>query len=89
MIETTIQFILSLITLFVKFLGDININLFGYSFSFYSFILASIIILVFASGLIAVIKRAGSSYVSAVSRASKYSKESNSSEPTTSKNRGL
>ena len=38
MIEATINFIISLIGIFVKFLGSIEINLFGYSFSFYSFI---------------------------------------------------
>ena len=74
MIEATINFIISLIGIFVKFLGSIEINLFGYSFSFYSFILASILILVFVGGLIAVTKKAGSLFLSSFDKT--YSKAS-------------
>lgn len=68
MIEATINFIISLIGIFVKFLSSIEINLFGYTFSFYSFILASILIFVFVGGLIIVTRKAGGLFLSSVDK---------------------
>ena len=60
MIEATIHFIVSLIQLFVKFLSNIEITLYGYTFSFYSFFLASVIILAVVGIAINSIRTVGS-----------------------------
>ena len=64
MIQAVIQFILSCFSVFVKFLGSIEIDLFGFTFSFWSFVICSIIVLVFVTGIISVSKRAGSMLIS-------------------------
>ena len=73
MFQAIIDFILSLFKLFVKFLSSIEINLFGFTFSFYSFVLASTLILVFVSGFIAIISKAGSSFVNSIHAISRHS----------------
>lgn len=59
MIESTIHFIISLVKVFVKFLSDIEITLYGYTFSFYSFFLASVLILAIVGIAINSIRMAG------------------------------
>lgn len=60
MIETTIHFIISLFEIIVKFLSDIEITIYGHNFSFYSFFLASILILAIVGVAINSIRVVGS-----------------------------